>query len=81
MTSGKGKLCVRSFPHLQFPPFAQAPQQFSILATNILQKLLSSYAVVKALYTYQTPFNYQIKRVAAASVESRGPARKVKGEC
>ena len=31
-----------------------------------MQKLLSSYTVVKALYTYQIPFNHQIKRVAAA---------------
>ena len=61
MASGKGKLCVRSFPHIQFPLFTQALQQVSILATNILQKLLSSYTVVEALYTYQTPFNYQIK--------------------
>ena len=27
------------------------------------------------------PYNHQIKRGAAASVESGGPARKVKGEC
>ena len=72
---------MRSFPHRQFPLLTQAAQQVSILATNTLQKLLSSYAVVEALYTYQTPFNHQIKGVAAASVESGGPARKVKGEC
>ena len=80
MAFGKGKLCVRSSSHLQFP-LTHTPQQVSILATNILQKLLSSHAMVKALYTHQTPFNHRIKRVAAASVESGGPARKVKGEC
>ena len=44
------------------PPFlTQALQQLCTLATNILQKLLNSHAVVEVPYTYQIPFNHQIK--------------------
>ena len=43
------------------PFLTQALQQVCTLATNILQKLINSHAVVEVLYTYQIPFNHQIK--------------------
>ena len=62
MASSKGKLCVRSFPHLQFSPFTQALQQVSILATNILQKTTKLPHSGQGPVHLPKPFNHQIKR-------------------
>ena len=59
--TSKKKFCVRSFPYLQFPFLTQSPQQVKYFGHKYLQNLLNSYTVVEALYTYQTPFDHQIK--------------------